>query len=301
MNFKSIFFYMLLLSSFAYSKGQYFISKNDFLKSFSDTIVPAQLIITSETGEKYFVGFYSNAQLKLEMTDDSRKTILLGTIKLNKGVMNATEITKFWQNKKQCTVPFDDIKAISIRKMFTTYATPYYDLDSLQLLYRLKSDSLEYSSTKMDRLMIELIPKYESTIDTIILLENACYHMEIKNGIEIQYGVIQNITSDSIYITTVFASGVPKNVENSESNHAILLQDITKIKMLKSGGHGFKTLLLNDYEILLKQAPKELSYSPCWFSISRVNGELYFYRLMLTEKGFKGIRHNNGRYYWWER
>lgn len=272
---------------------------SDFSETFADTSSPEQLICRNEKGEKLIAGYSHNARLKLLLKDKSEKTILSSSVKFSKDKIIATYLTKFWEKEKACEIALDEIETITIREMWIAWTIPYYDLDSLQNQQRNKMDSLvkEYATT--DRLFLELIPKNKQQTDTIRVFENACYHLEIKNNQEFQYGIIQKITSDSITISTVFSPS-QTNTLNKNSQFQFSLQDIKKINALKSGGIGVKAFLVSDYELSTKQSPKNLPIVPCWYSISRINGELYFYRLMLTEDGFKGIRYENDKYYWFE-
>jgi hypothetical protein len=275
------------------------MTTSDFSDTYGNNVSPEQLICRNEIGEKLLAGFYNNSQLKLYFKDKSKKVIFSNSIELTEGKIKATEITNIWQNKKLCKFTLDDIDSISIRKMWITWTAPYYNIDSLQNQHRNKMDSLEREYATKDRLMLELISKNNLRSDTIRILENACYHLEMNNGKEFRYGIIYKITTDSITISTVFEPG--RTLQDiKEFLFSYSLTDIAKLNLLKSVGIGAKSVSASEYEIYTKNAPKGLSYAPCWYSVSRINGRLIFYRLLLTETGFKGVQFEQGKYYWFE-
>jgi hypothetical protein len=299
MNLKSWFILFTAIILNHPIQAQYFMSVSDFTETFADTSLPNQLICRNDIGEKLLAGYHKNAQLKVFMKDGTFKTIFSNSVKLLDGKVGATEITKFWQNKIPCEIALDDIDSIPIRKMWITWSTPYYDMDSLKAVHVSKMDSLENDYKSKNRCILKLIPRNESQHDTISILENACYNLKMGNDQEINHGVIRSISSDSIEISSSFNPGqIP--VAARETTFQYLIRDIKEINLLKGGGIGTKTISVDDYVVRIEESPKDFRYAPCWFSISRIEGAINFYRLLLTENGFKGIRYENGKYYWFE-
>lgn len=300
MKYKLNLLLVLLLHCNLFCHAQYSMTASDFSETFTDSSSRKQLICRNDLGEKLLAGYYNNTQLKVFLKDESYKTIFSNSVELTDGKIDATEITKFWKNKRPCKIAIDDIDSISIRKMWITWTTPYYDLDSLQNQHRIRMDSLEREYTTTDRLILELISKSKSQSDTLRIIENACYHLEMSNGKTFRYGIIYKITQDSITISTVFdPRQTLQQIKGSLFSYS--LSELTKLNLLKSGGIGAKSISIDKYNLIARQAPKDFMFPPCWYSISRINGRLIFYRLLLTEGGFKGVQYEGGKYYWFER
>ena len=300
MNFKSILVILCILAQSSFLKAQYYMTVSDFSESFKETSSPEHLICRNETGEKILVGHSRYTQLKIFLKDETEKTIISNSIEFSDGKVNATEITKFWENKRPCEIVLDSIDVIYFRrKWMIRWATPYYDMDSLKAVHASRMDSLENDYNSKERFILSFISLDSSEKDTIRILENACYNLKMANDRDIQYGVIRDISSDSISISTIFNPGrFPDSSSDKTSRYSI--RDIKAINLLKGGGIGTKTILVDDYVIQIDDSPMDFRYAPCWFSISRTDGDINFYRLLLTENGFKGIRYEDGKYYWFE-
>lgn len=298
MRLKSFFIVSLLLFTFS-GKAQYFMTKNDFIETYQDTARPSQLILRKVPEEKLLAGYYYvGTQLKLFFNDDSQKTIFSKSVKISGDSVEATEITKFWHNKRPTTFDLNNLDSVSIRKMWISWTTPYFDIDSLENRHTVKTDSLEQEYASKNRFYLELVPLNRDDSDTIRILENACYSLDMADGEEFRYGVIEKITLDSLVISKRFSPEELAKDDNDDYRYAHA--DIKRINLLKSGGVGNKSVPASDYTITLLESPKDFRYSPCWYSISRVNGTLNFYRLLLTENGFKGISFKEGKYFWFE-
>jgi len=280
-------------------QAQYFMTTSDFSETFADNSSPKQLICRNKMGERIFAGYYNNTQLKIFMKDESFKTIFSSSVELLDGKVDATEITKFWQNKRPCQIRLEKIDSISIRKMWITWSTPYYDMDSLKAEHASKMDSLENDYESKNRIILKLVHRNDSQQDTISIMENACYNLKMSDDREIHHGVIRNMRSDTIEISSSFNPG-QVTASEGDTIYRYLIRDIKEINLLKGGGIGTKTISVEDYDVIREKSPKDLRYAPCWFSISRTDGVINFYRLLLTENGFKGIMYENGNYYWFE-
>jgi hypothetical protein len=296
MRLKTFFVLSFLLLNFS-SNAQYFMAKNDFIETYKDTARPSQLILRKVPEEKLLAGYYyAGTQLKLFFNDDSEKTILSKTIKISGESAEATEITKFWQNKRPTKFGLDNLDSVSIKKIWISWTTPYFDIDSLENLHKIKTDSLKIEYASRDRLFLELVPLDKNDNDTLRIVENAIYHLEMVDGEIFRYGVIQEITSDSIVISREFD---PKELsENDSAQFCYAHNEISKINLLRSGGVGKISKRAIRYTFTTKEAPKGIRFAPCGYRINKPNGTLNFYRFLLNENGYRGINFNEGNYSW---
>jgi hypothetical protein len=300
MKIRVLLFLFLFVSIEGFCKNQFFISKNDFIKQFSDTVIPERLICTNETGERVIVSFYDNAILNVALQKGKQKKLVLKTVRHNNGLIKATEITPFWQSKKPCEISLSNVGTFSLRKMFITYIAPYFDVDRVKALCKAKNDSLTSTYLKKDRLAIHFYPGNTQTGDSLVILENACYHIAFKDQGQLKYGVVKKITSDSIYVSENFKAAENELDGVSQQIHAYRIRDISELDLLKSGGIAFRSVKLEDYDIRMVNLERKAPNNPCWFSFSSLNGEIKFYRLWLTNDGFKGVGKKQGKIYWYE-
>jgi hypothetical protein len=296
MSMRAFFVCSFLLFHFS-GIAQYFMTQNDFIETYQDTARPSELILRKVPEEKLLAGYYyAGTQLKLFFNDDSEKTILLKTIEISGDSAEATEITKFWQNKRPTNFDLDKLDSVSIKQIWISWTTPYFELDSLENLHKIMTDSLKMEYASRDRLFLELVPLDKNDFDTLRIVENAWYHLEMVDGEIFRYGVIQEITSDSIIISREFD---PKELsKNDSAQFCYAHNEISKINLLRSGGVGKISKRAIRYTFTTKEAPKGIRFAPCGYRINKPNGTLNFYRFLLTENGYRGINFNEGNYYW---
>lgn len=282
----------------AFSQGKLNIPKDDFASLFSDTIMPSTLYINSAAGERLRAGYHKHASVYVEMRETKKKKILLHTVKVNNDSVHAIELTPFWERKIPTEFSLNDVETISIQKMFVTYAVPTFNLDSLNNICKAKMDSIDKDYKNQERYEIHLLDKNQQRQDTLKLLENACYHFLFKDGSEQAYGVIYKITKDSIYISDDFNYSTIVNKKTIDNLSGFSIEDIAGLRLMRGGGTVSKRIDFENFQVHFVR--QNDSFCPCWYSFSQLSGEINFYRLILTAHGFRGIKKDNGRYYWFE-
>jgi hypothetical protein len=197
------------------------------------------------------------------------------------------------------SISIKDISSIGIN-VDSLKEIPYSNLDSCKELVKLKNDSLESKCNKQKEVVLYLYPiSMNAPIkDTICIVENACYHIKFKNKINVNYGVIEKITMDSIYISNSFNKNTAKHEKHEYKILKYSIKDIAHVQLLKSNGWTFLNIDNEMYNFITKEINSSHLRCPCWFKLDESNEEISFYREWPTTTGYYGVREINGHISW---
>lgn len=301
MKQKTLFVVFLLISLSCFGIKKYTIPKDDFLKQLSTgSIRPSRVYCYKEDGSKVWLFYNKNSILTIKLTADRKKDVILHTVKLKNGIIEATEYNVWWPTTKVYTVNIDDVHSFYIERKTQESVMNFVDIDSSRNLVRSKNDSLKSIYTSRDELVISWVAKVNAKKDTFYIRENACYHMDFKDKRQTEYGIVQKITKDSIYVSNVYNQEWATVNKTTYTIFGYAIKDIMQLRLLKSGGYSYTAVKSEDYDMITIKADKNSLRSPCWYAASPGTGNLEFYRAWLTARGFLGIREEKGRMYWYE-
>jgi hypothetical protein len=289
--------FIVNISGFA--KGKYTISKADFVSQFSNPDKLDKIYCKNEKGEKVWMDRLYNSTLYIRFDGDRKKNIRLSSIRhKNDSIIGyySDRVKEIDRNKFK--VALNNVDAIYIIASQYERIYPYYDTDSLDHSFQLRTDSLYKSCIKGGQKRINMVSK--STLDTIVIALGVCYNMEFNDGTSTNYGVVKEITTDSIFIS----NRINENQASFDNVEFLILAKpisaITAIVVLKSGGYSYQNLNITDYDITVESINEKNRWCPYWFRISYFDKKLIFYRVWRTQRGYIGISENEGKIYWAE-
>ncbi|WP_336514162.1 hypothetical protein [Pollutibacter soli] len=299
---KTLLTFLLLASVSCYGKKVYTLSKNDFIYQFRDTTNLLQVHCINEKGLKVWLHTTAQTILVAKMQESREKKLILYKVTLKGDAIEAIEYNVWIPSKKIISINIDSVHSFEIEKNgFQEYERPYFSLDSARALLKFKNDSLANAYTGGEEFVIYMKEKNNPAADTIAIIENACYHLKFKDGNDAEFGVVYKITKDSISVSNRFNEAIAKRDKKEYRIYNYAISDLAELSVFRFKGQKFRTLKFTDYDILVSTVPKADHGCPCWFSLVRYNGEVYFYRYWRTENGFAGISEQNGRPIWLER
>lgn len=295
MHPKAVLVVFLLLSMPSFGMKKYTIPREDFLKQLSrGSIRPDRVYCYREDGTKVWLLYNKSSILTIKLTNKGEKEVLLHSVRLKNGMIEATVYNVWWSGKKVYSISINDIHSFYIERKTQESVMNYVDIDSSRQLARLKNDSLKNSYAQRNEWMIS----WEGHKDTFYIRENACYHMDFKDNNQTAYGIVQKITKDSIYISNVYNPDWASVHKTSYRMLVYAIPDITQLRLLKPGGYGYKAVQSKDYQVVITHA--ERKNLPVWYAANPGSGEPELYHAWLTLNGFRGIREEKGKIYWFE-
>lgn len=288
-----------IVSISVFAKDKYTISKVDFISQFSNPEKLDKIYCDNEKGEKVWMDRLHNSSLYIQFDGDRKKSIRLSSIRHKNDSIIGYYSDRIKENERnKFKVALNNVDAIYIIAGQYERIYPYYDTDSLDHSFQLRTDSLYKSCLKDGQKRINMVSK--STFDTIVIALGVCYNMEFNDGASTMYGVVKEITTDSIFISNRINE---KQAIFDDVEFSILakpISAITAIIVLKSGGYSYQSLNITDYDVTVESINDKNRWCPYWFRISYFNKKLIFYRVWRTQRGYTGISEEEGKIYWAE-
>jgi len=282
-----------------FEQPKYSIPSDDFVTQFSDTSNLSRIYCYNKKEKKVWLTNVRDYLLTLKLKDSNSKKIELVSAKYKNGIVEGVELRREALRKasanRPVTLNFSDVSSITIQS-YHSVESPYFDFDSCKKIWKWKTDSLSEHYSNGKEVVLYLISKK----DSLLICADACYNINFNDNIHIKNGVVQKITTDSIYISNSFDSNTAK-VNNGE--YKILrysVYDIKNLKLLDRGGYTYKNISASDYNIVPLEMERNKLVPSCWFKINSYSGNVDLFRAVLTMSGFRGIREENGKLYWYE-
>lgn len=292
---------LLAFSVSCFGKPKYTISKTDFIAQFTDPSPLNRFYCTDEAGTKVWLDCNDNSELTLKIKNNKEKVLTIHTVKYKNDTIEGAEASVWMPRKKLSTFNIQDVISFTIEGKFQEQVLPYFNRDSLYAVVIKLNDSLKAKYATGTELIINLHAKEKPKSDTIPIIANACYHIGFKDNINIWNGVVQKITKDSIYISSSFNPEMAAANKVEYKIHSYAIHDISDLKLLKSGGYGYKTIKIEDYDIAVKEVESTTLCCPYWYTLDNRFGQIRFYRSFLTDSCFPGITEIDGKPTWFER
>jgi hypothetical protein len=284
----------IIISATASGMKKFTIPKNEFEQQFTGGLKSEKVYCYKEDGSKVWLFSRSNSIITFKLQGDAKKEFILRTVKLSNGGIEGVLYDIWGFSKKTGTIKFADVQAIYIERKTEESVMRYVNTDSSRLVARQKNDSLQPVYLAREENMITWC-----AADTFLIRENACYHLTFADNTRTEFGVVQRITQDSIYISTAFSPQWAKANKKEYRIAGILISEITQLHLLRSGGYSYKIAKAADYRVTVSAAQKEKLSWPCWYAGTGA-GNVVLYRAWLTGKGFVGIMEENGKVFWYE-
>jgi hypothetical protein len=282
-----------------FGKNLYSLSKEDFVNQFKDSSSLDRIYCYNEKGNKVWLFSIQHAILIAKFNDNQEKKWMLQSVKYVLGAIQATESNLWIPSRKINQYNIAEITAFTIEVASSALEKPYFNLDSVRVLNHSKNDSIlkQYASGTEHVLFLILKNRRK---DTLVIMENACYDLTFKNNCETNCGVVQKITKDSILISSNFNQNVSNRNQQAFKFYHFPIEDIQEIRLLKTGGYGYKSIKKVDFQIGISERKKERKNAPIWYSLDSILGTSDFFRSWLTEGGFSGITEKEGKIIWYE-
>lgn len=287
---------LFLISLNCYSKKNYLIPKDFFVAQFSDSCILKRIYCLDEDNRKVWLFNIQSTILTIELNNNKKKEVKLSSTKFvnNKIETSFTDIV--WGTNKPISIDFDEVKRIYIKSNFEIVSN-YYNIDSCFRIVNILNDSLNKRYLEKRHLKINFVSKIGN--DTLILAEEVCYNLKLKDNNTIYSGVIQKITNDSILITNSFNDNTAKFNKEDFRILKYSIRDIKEILTLKSNGLSRKINKTNDFNYYIENGNSS-NKSPSWFELDIITGKILLYRPILCDKGYYFITEQDGRTVWLE-
>jgi hypothetical protein len=290
----------LILANASFGARIYKLSKEDFQRQFSDSVALSKngrVYCSREDGRKVWLFFNEGTTLTVHQAADKQR-LLLRTVRYSDGLVTGRAPDALGLPKNRHSIWMEDVVAFEIERRAGEGEMPYFNDDSARVVAQLKNDSLVRWCKADNSTVIYLKSRKDSGLDTITLVQEACYTLRFRDGQRANFGVIQRLTPDSIYISTGFS---PTATVSNGAPYTILaypIREIAFLELLKSGGYSTKKAMLEDYDVV--PGTSNGNYCPLWYS-GAYGGELRLFRRWLTASGYAGISEQNGKVIWAER
>lgn len=256
---------LLFISTTSFGRKLYTMTKEDFANQFNENHYLQKIYCQNEKGEKVWLHCTNSTILTISLKNKKPESLMLHTIKLKQGIIEAVKYNVWIPGKTICS--FD-----------------------------LGIDTYNYGS----EFVIFLVSPKNFKNDTFKIQENACYNLAFKDGHKTEFGVVQKITEESIYIYNFFNPKTAQRNKKAFDLLGYLATDIKEISLLRSGGFTFNDIKIEDCALYIENRKGNANNCPYWFAFSPTSGEINFYRLWQTNTGFSGITEINGRATWYE-
>lgn len=293
-------FLLVLFSISSFGAKRYNISKEEFINQFNESKYLNRVYCQNESGETIWLICNENTILNLVFDDDIIEKVMLQKTKLINDLIETIDYNVWWPSKKVANYSLEKVKKIYIERKFQEYERPYFNIDSVRNECERKNDSLKSYYNNRSEFYLLIIDDLENLEDSIYIIENACYNVTFRDGVITNYGVVNKITADSIFITNYFNSAMAIKNKSEFNLLKYSLDNLKSLSLLKSGGYGYNTIEIKERELLVDIRSIDISNMPYWFSFYDSDGKIRLYRLWLKENGYSGISEQNGRAVWYE-
>ncbi len=278
------------------------MDKNDFVNQFNDSKSLLRVYCYNEKGEKVWLDCNEKSQLTIELSDHKEYNLMLQTIRYRTGKIEAIEYNVWWPSKKISSFNIENVisfKIIKLAEIFPENEVPYFDISNIKKNIKTKNDSLKAKCLTDSNFFISLKNKNEINHD-LIIIENASYNIKFRDNNKTEYGVVQKISNDSIYISNDFNENMSLANKRKYEIYKYSINDISELELLKSGGLSFKNIKIEEFIINVEKTNSDSPYCPYWYAMNPRNGVINFYRSWLTNRGFVGITEDNQKIFWYE-
>lgn len=295
MKQKSLILVLLLISICSFGRKFYTLSKEEFASQFTVGMPLDRIYCYNEAGDKVWL-YVNQASILTLVIGEKETNLVLQKTSFSNGNINGPKQSSL---AKIGIFNIDDVQGVRIYTFSREQELPYFDADLRKKEVGQHNDSLRNEFLKQSDHSILLVSKNYPE-DTIRIVRDACYDLKFSNGDETHYGVILRITADSIRVSSCFNSenAVKSGLSYKIYDHAI--SDISNLSLAKSGGYGYKSVPVTDYNVFVIQVSRENLYPACWYAMDKRSGVIKFYRSWLTERRFKGIAEEKGDIFWYE-
>lgn len=291
---------LLYISTSSFGRKRYTMTKEDFTHQFNENHYLKRVYCQNEKGQKVWLYCNNNTILTIGLKNSKTEDLILQTIKLKRGIIEAIKYNVWIPSKRINNFHLTDVTTITIERKFQESEMPYFDMDSSLTIAKQKNDSLKNIFSDGNENIIVFTKKENSKIDTIKIIQNACYNLRFRDGHKTEYGVVEKITKDSLYISNFFNSQMAAKHNKPFELLSYNVNELLEISMLKPGGYSYNIIQIKDYTISSERRKKEAINRPFWFAVSPSTGEVNFYRLWQTDQGFTGITEKDGNAIWYE-
>ena len=289
-----------MLTTICYGKKKYTLSIDDFKKQFNKKLESDWVFCRNEGGNLVWLHLDQFSILIAVFKDKTEKKLLINSIRYYQDTIQALEYNVWLQSNRVNKYNLNEVSSFEIEFNLLHYVRPYFNCDSIKTICYAKNDSLNKIYSNGNEKILLLILKEKQKKDTILIVENACYNIRFKDNSETNYGVVQKITSDSIFITNSFNKNMSTFFKKEFEIYKMPINEISEIKLFKFRGYSFKSIGFNDFIIETKERKKDVDNIPMWYSFYTMQEEISFYRCWLTERGFAGIKEKDGKPIWLE-
>ncbi|RFS19465.1 hypothetical protein DVR12_22795 [Chitinophaga silvatica] len=290
-----LFICSLLISVVSFGAKTYTIPKDEMVKQIINGLNKDKIYCYNEEGNKFWMFYNKSTILTIKLINNEEKEVMLHSVKYQNGIIEGLIYNVWLPTRKTHSINVDQIESFYIKRKFQESVMVYADIDSSRNLVRIKNDSLKNDYLNREEYIINWVSKNDPTKINYTLREKACYHLVFNDNNHIDYGVVQKITTDSIYISKQF-----NDQQNQTSIYQYSIKDIKQLSLLKSGGYTYKAVNAADYNFVTAKADKKKLPIPYWYASSSTTGVIEFYRSWLTDRGNIGIMEKDGKYYWYE-
>lgn len=288
---------LLYIFTYSFSGKIYTMTKEEFAKQFNENSSLQMVSCKNPKGEKVLLRCFENTILSLQLKNNKTENLILHTIKFKQNKIEAIRYNVWKSSNKVSSFDFNDVVAISI---YNGYETPYFNIDSCQIVVKAKNDSLQNIYSNGTESVIYITNTTDSKTDTFRIIENACYNLTFTNGNQTEFGVVQKITTDTIYISNFFN---PRMAMENKKNFELWAQPISQlseINLLKSHGYSYKTVQLKHCLVSVENKKRNPANCPYWFAMNPTNGAVNLYRLWQTQHKFSAITEIEGKPIWYQ-
>jgi len=289
---------LLLFSGTSFSRQVYTLTKQDFSAQFNSDHSLRRVYCLNEKGEKIWLNCNDNTILTISLATGTKEPLLLTTIRFRDQRISSRRYNVWMPSGTVHTFAFDDVTAISIERRFQEYERPYFNYDSSLSVAKRKNDSLKIVYSAGTDYYISVVGSDKSRADSLRIVPEALYTLSFHDGTSVRYGIVRQITRDSIDV--IDASGVAGAGMNEVPSRGYRIQDIEAISGLRSGGFSYRSIALDNCIVRVDSQSRNPNARPYWFAVNPSTGAVNFYRSWRTDQGFVGITLQGGKAIWYE-
>lgn len=274
----------------------YTLSLQDFKKQFSDSLKFNRVYCTNKHNEVVWLET-DKTILQVLKIDKSKSTdfYIYSTLFKNNYVtgqpVDAPSIRQ--------SIPIDSILSVRLKVLFPK-EVKYFDISERFEITQQKNDSINASCLSDNELVIVVKPLkgFDPSSDSIALCQNACYSVDFNDNVNVKYGIITLIKSDSLYITNSFNHNTAKYEKIDFKILKYSIKDIKAVRIYEGNGTSFISLKHNEYNFIPVKLSRMFLTCPYWYFFDEYSGEIWFYRNWRIQYGYSGIKEVNGKIYW---
>jgi len=287
---------VLVLAFLFTSCSYYTLSLQAFKEQFSDSLKYNRIYCTNKHNEPVWLET-NNTILQVLKTNESKPTdFYISSILYKDNFLTGQPINNPTLQKN---VPIDSVLSIRIKVIFPK-EVKYFDVSKCIQVAQQRNDSINATCLNDSEIVILVKPfnGFDPSSDSIALCRNTCYSVEFKDNVYIKYGVITQITPDSLYITNSFNQNTAKQDKIPYKTLKYSINDIKAVNIYEGDGIKFQSLGCNEYNFIPLKISNMFLTCPYWYDCDKYSGEIWFYRNWLIQNGVFGIREINGKIYW---